>query len=189
MALGTSPQRLVRFLESNWQATRTGRGDIPDTIKHHTGSEDPDLNSGVLLVRDRDQPFVDYGKHDLIHVYHPEASAPVVTDIGYSEVNEVETVQVDISLTDRTDHSLAAGNQRLSAKDRMVGDRDDLASTSDPPYPGIAGEVQYLLETIRRGLDEWDTVTATPATWRLGTANADVAWTVELETIARNTVQ
>lgn len=189
MALGTGPQALVPFIESNWQASRTGRGDIPDTIDYHTGGENPDLESGVLVLRDRSEVGIDFGKHDLIHVYHPEASAPVITDQGYKEVNEVETVQIDISLTDRTDHALPAGQQRLSAKDRMIGDRDDLADAADPPYPGIAGEVKYLLETIRRGFKEWDTVSHTPAQWTLGNSNADVSYSVELERIARNTVQ
>jgi hypothetical protein len=189
MALGTAPQRLIEFIETNWQATRAGRGDVPDTINYQTGGEDPRLNEGVLVLRDRENVHIDHGKHDLIHVYHPDATAPIITDRGYKEVNEVETVQIDIELTDRTDHTLAAGDQRLSAKDRMVGDRDDLASAEDPPYPGIAGETQYLLETIRRGLDEWDKVSHTYGQYYLGNSNADVSFDVELERIARNTVQ
>jgi len=135
MALGTGPQRLISFIESNWQVSRTGRGDVPDTIKYNTGSENPDLNRGVLVLQNRENVAVDLAKHDLIHVYHPEAAPPQETDNGYKEKNVIETVQVDISLTDRPDPNDAAG--RLDATARMVGDRDDLADTSEPPYPGI----------------------------------------------------
>jgi hypothetical protein len=187
MAQGTGPQRLVEYLESNWQATRAGRGDVPDTIKFQTGTEDPALNRGVLVVRDRERVAVDNGKHDLIHVYHPEAAPPVHEDNGYKEVRVVETVQVDIELTDRPDPDDAAG--RLSAEERMVGRRADVTDPDEPPYPGIWGEVRYLLETIRRGLDEWDRVAQDPVNVYLGHANANVSINVELEQIATNTVQ
>lgn len=188
MALGTGPQRLAEFLEDNWQATRAGRGDVPPAIQHQTGGEDPALNDGVLVVRDRERVSVDNGKHDLIHVYHPEAAPPTEEDNGYKEKRVVETVQVDIELTDRTDQSQDPP-ERLSAEKRMVGRRGDLAATDEPPYPGIWGEVRYLLETARRGLDEWDTVRQSPVNVFLGHANANVSINVELEQIATNTVQ
>lgn len=189
MALGTGPQRLQTLIESQWQATRSGRADVPDTIKATTGSEDPDLNSGVLVVRDRGDVAVDQSKHDLIHVYHPEANPPLVEDNGYAEQRIVETVQVDIDITDRTDHSRPAGDQRLSAKERMVGFRGDLASLSEPPYPGLLGETKYVLEEVRRGLDEWDTVSHDLVNVYLGNSNATVSLSVELEQIATGTVQ
>lgn len=188
MALGTGPQALQEYIETNYQETRNGRADLPPIIKHATGTDDPKLNSGVLVLRDREDPRYDTGKHDLVHLYHPEANPPDRSDQGYREVNLIESVQLDISLTDRSDHSLAAGNQRLSARERMTGLRGDLASTESPPYGGIAGEMQYLLESTRKGLSEWDRVSFTPVNWFLGNSNADVSLSVELERIAANTV-
>jgi len=187
MTLGTGPQRIARFIEDNWQATRAGRGDVPDVIEYQTGGADPRLNEGVLVVRDRANTYVDTAKHDLIHVYHPEAAPPVEEDNGYKEKRVVETVQVDIELTDRTDP--ADDSARLDATARMVGDRDDLADTSEPPYPGIWGETRYVLETVRRGLDEWDTVRQDPVNTYLGHTNANVSIHADLEQIATNTVQ
>jgi len=187
MALGTAPQRLIDYIESNWQETRTGRGDVPPIIKHNTGSDDPDLNSGVVVFRDREEVAVDNGKHDLIHIYHPEGNPPIEEDTGYAEKRVVEQVQVDIALTDRPDPNDAAN--RLSAKARMTGSRSDMPNTDEPPYPGIWGEVRYILETIRRGLDEWDTVSEDAINVNLGNSNADVSINVELEQIATNTVQ
>lgn len=183
MATGTGPERLVRLFEETWQATRTGRADVPPMYDPNT---DVELQKNVVVpLRNREDSGVDRAKHDIIHCYHPEANAPDITDNGFDEVNELETVQVDIALTDRTDQ---ATGERLSARDRMVGDRDSLASTTDPPYGGISGEVQYILETVRRGLDEWEKVSASPVDYYLGNSNADVSWSVELEIIARNTV-
>lgn len=189
MALGTAPQRLVDLLETEWQASRTGRADVPEMIQYQTGSDDPALNSGVLVLRDREDPAVDMGKHDLIHCYHPEANPPNSQDRGYSEEQLVETVQIDIDITDRTDHSLPAGQQRLSARKRMVGLRGDLTDFDEPPYPGLLGETKYILETVRRGLDEWDTVSHDFVLLSLKNSNATASINVELEQIARNTVQ
>lgn len=183
MALGTGSQRLVSLLTDNWQASRTGRADIPAVI---TG--DPRTNSGVLIRRDREDVYKDNAKHDLVHCYHPEGNPPTTNDNGYSEVQELEWVQIDISLTDRTDHSLAPADQRLSAKERMVGLRGDLADVSQPPYGGIAGEVYYHLETVRRGLSEWEKVSTDMVNWYLGNSNANVSFMVELEIMARSTV-
>jgi len=187
MALGTAPERLVEYIENNWQASRTGRGDVPAVILYNTGSEDPDLNRGVLVLRDREEVAVDFGKHDLIHVYHPEGNPPIEEDNGYSEKRVVEQVQIDIALSDRPDPN--DNSAQLYAKDRMRGDRDDLADTDSAPYPGIWGEVRYILETIRRGLDEWDTVSQYAISVTLKKSNADVSLNVELEQIATDTVQ
>jgi len=186
MALGTSPQRLLTLFENNWQSSRTGRGDIPDIIKYNAGSEDPDTNTGVLAVRDREQVFVDTGKHDLLHCYIPEANPPQVTDNGYAEERRVESVQVDIEIATRPDPN--DSSKRLSI-DRMMGDRDDIADVENAPDGGLAGEVKYILETKRRGLDEWDVVSVDLINWFIGNSNANVSYLVELEEIARNTVQ
>lgn len=186
MALGTSPQRIITLLEDNWQASRTGRDDIPPIIKRETQNENPDLNVGVLALRDREQSSWDHAKHDIIHIYHPEGNPPSSTDRGYKEEQLVETVQIDIDITDRTDQDTGT---RLSAKERMVGERGDLSGFYMPPYPGLLGETKYILETVRRGLDEWDTVSHDFANVYLGNSNATVSIIVELEQIARNTAQ
>lgn len=188
MALGTGPQRLQSYIETNYQSTRSGRGDLPPIIKYATSGEDPKLNEGVLVLRDREDVAVDHAKHDLIHAYHPEGNPPQYSDQGYREVNIVESVQLDISVTDRTDHTRSPGDQRLSARERLVGLRGDDADTSDAPYPGLLGEVQYVLEETRRGLDEWDTVSMDVVNLYLGNSNADASVLVELERIATNTV-
>jgi len=186
MALGTAPRRLVDLIETEWQVSRTGRADVPPIINYHTGSDDPALNRGVLVLRDRESVSLDYSKHDLIHVYHPEGAPPIEEDTGYAEKRVVEQVQIDISLTDRPDKNDAS--RRLSAKDRMTGLRGDLADFDDPPYGGVWGEVRYILEKYRRGLDEWDTITPDPVGVTLGNSDADVRINVELEQIAANTV-
>lgn len=189
MALGTAPDRLQELFKQNWQATRAGRGDIPDVVRDSNGdpSSDPTDGDGVLVLRDREEVRYQTSRHDLVHVYHPEGNSPEVTDRGYDEQRIVETVQVDISVTDRTDHTTDPAD-RLVARERMVGDRDSLASTTDPPYPGISGEVQYILEGVRRGLDEWDRVDYSPVGVTLGNSNADVRWNVDLIQLAANTV-
>jgi hypothetical protein len=186
VALGTAPQRLLTLFENNWQASRTGRGDIPDIIKHNTGTDDPDINTGVLAVRDREQVFVDKGKHDLLHCYIPEANPPQVQDRGYAEEKRIESVQVDIEIATRPDPD--DSSKRLSV-DRMMGDRDKIDDTGSAPEGGLVGEVKYILETKRRGLDEWDVVSVDLINWFIGNSNANVSYAVEFEEIARNTVQ
>jgi len=189
MSLLTGPQRLIKLLQDDWQPTRVGRGDIPDVVRDSGGdpSSDPTDGDGVLVVRDREEVRFQTSRHDLIHCYHPEGNTPEVNDRGYDEQRIVETVQVDISITDRTDHTTDPSD-RLLARERMVGDRDDVADTSEPPYPGISGEVQFILEGVRRGLDEWDRVDYTPVRATLGNSNADVSWNVDLIRLAANTV-
>jgi hypothetical protein len=189
MSLGTGPQRVIRLLENEWTETRPGRADVPPIIKHVTGSEDPTLNSGVFALRDREDSRIDQGKHDIIHVYHPEANPPQASDNGYKEEELIETVQLDISLTDRTDHTRPAGQQRLSARERMTGLRSDLGTGTGSEYSGILGETKYILETVRRGLAEWDRVSYDMVNLYLGNSNANASIAVELEQPARNTVQ
>jgi hypothetical protein len=189
MSLGTAPQAALVLLETEWTESRPGRADVPPIIKHVTGSDDPKLNRGVFALRDREDSRIDHAKHDIIHAYHPEANPPQFTDNGYKEERQVETIQLDISLTDRTDHSRPQGEQRLSARDRMTGLRSDLGSGEGSDYSGILGEVKYILEVVRRGLEEWDTVGTDMVNLYLGNSNANASFVVEMEHIARNTVQ
>jgi hypothetical protein len=140
-------------------------------------------------LADREDTRVDLAKHDLIHCYVPEGNPGSTEDTGYDEQRIIEVVQIDISVSDRTDHSRPAGDQRLGAKQRMVGDRGSVATLGDPPYPGILGEVQYILEKFRRGFDQYDTVSYDPLRVLLNNSNADVSLNVELEQIASNTVR
>lgn len=189
MSLGTGTQRILELLEDEWTETRPGRADVPPIIKHVTGSEDPTLNSGVFALRDRENSKIDQAKHDIIHCYHPEGNPPQIEDNGFKETREIETVQVDILLTDRNDFSQPAGDQRLGARERMVGDRDDQTTGDGAEYGGILGEVKYILETVRRGLAEWDRVNYDLVNLYLGNSNANASVSVELEQPARNTVQ
>jgi len=186
MAFGTGPQRLIELFEDEWTVSRTGRDDVPPIIKRKTGTEDPSLNNGVLAVRDRQDVEHDRARHDLIHCYHPEAGGIDINDSGYKEQRVTETVQIDLSLTDRTDQTT---DTRLSAVDRMVSDRASVADLDEPPYPGIFGETKYILETVRRGLDEYDKVSHDVINFYLGNSNANVSLNVELERLAANTVQ
>ena len=189
MALGTGPDRLVELLRDNWQATRAGRDDIPDVVRDAAGdpSSDPSDGDGVLVLRNREEVQVRQSRHDLVHIYHPTANAPEITDRGYDEQRIVETVQIDVEAADRTDQSTTPPTRRV-ARDRMLGDRAALASTSEPPYGGLAGEVQFLLETVRRGLDEWDRVDYTLVGMTLQNSNATVRFSVDLTQLAANTV-
>lgn len=184
MVLGHGPRKLVELFEDNWAASRTGRGDVPEIIKQQTQGEDFRAESGVLALKNRSQAGVDRGKHDIIHCYQPEANPPASTDNGYKEERLIETVQVDIDLVDRTENG-----ERLAANARMIGEAADIANLNEPPYPGIAGEVKQILEGVRRGFSIWDTVSHDYVNHYLGNSNATVSITVELEQIARNTVQ
>ena len=181
MTLGTGPQALLEVLRDGWQASRVGRPDVPPLVPQG----DERTENGVLLVRDRSDVRVQQDRHDLIHVYQPEASPGAITDTGFDEQRVTETVQIDISVTDRTD----SVGERTLARTRIVGDRDAVAATGEPPYPGIYGEVIYVLETVRRGFDEYDTVSYEPIRTMLNNSSADVSLSVDLEQIATNTVQ
>jgi len=185
MSFGTAPQALVELFETEWQESRTGREDVPQIIKHRTGGDNPDLKDGVYPLRDRQKVGTEHQRHDYIHCYHTDAGPVSVSDQGYKEQEVIETVQVDIDLTDRTD---SVTGERLSAVDRMVGERGGMA-LGEPPYPGIFGEVKYILETVRRGYKEWDTVSHKIVNSFLGNSNATVSLNVELERVAMNTVE
>jgi len=189
MALLTGPDRLIDLLQTEWTPQRAGRGDIPDVVRDSGGnpSSDPTDGDGVLILKNREEVNVQQSRHDLIHCYHPEGNSPEVTDRGYDEQRIVETVQIDIDIADRTQHGVSPPN-RSGARARMVGDRADLASTSDPPYGGLSGEVQFILEGVRRGLDEWERVDYTPVGATLKNSNATVRWSVDLVQLAANTV-
>jgi hypothetical protein len=186
MAYGTGGDALVSLFRDNWHQSRVGRDDVPQIIDE---SDDPDTTTGVLPLADREDTRVDLAKHDLIHCYVPEGNPGSTEDTGFDEQRIIEVVQIDVSVTDRTDHDRPAGEQRLGAKQRMVGDRGSVATLGDPPYPGILGEVQYILEKFRRGFDQYDTVSYEPLRVVLNNSNADVSLNVELEQIASNTVR
>ena len=65
----------------------------------------------------------------------------------------------------------------------------DLGTGTGSEYSGILGETKYILETVRRGLAEWDRVNYDPVNLYLGNSNANASIAVELEQPARNTVQ
>lgn len=201
---GTGPDAIANLLQSNWQQSRTGRYDIPPLVT------DPETQFGILVRRNREDVHNVHSVHDLIHCYHPEGAVLDVQDRGFKEQNTVETVQVDIDLTDRTDPDTG---ERTLARERMVGTRGvtgdgmtlgasgggtlgasgggTLGNTtgSDAPYAGVFGEVKYILETVRRGLDEWDKVSHTVIGGTLKNSDATMRVNVELEQLAENTVQ
>lgn len=181
MTYGTGPQAVKNHLEANWQATRTGRPDVPDVVSN------PETDFGVHVVMDREKVAEHHGVHDLVHCYHPEASALSFQDRGYNEKNTVEEVQVDIEVTDRTDQD---SGERLYARERMVGDRGDAAfpdSEESGPYPGVLGEAVYVLEAVRRGFEEWDVSRVDVLSLYLGNSDASASLSVELEHLASNT--
>lgn len=182
MTFGTGPQALVDLIETNWQATRAGREDVPAIVS------DPDTEFGVLVTRDRQEVRNQYAVHDLIHCYHPEASGLTFTDKGYDEEGTTEQVQIDVECTDRTDPDTG---ERLNADARLVGDRDsgNFPADETPPYPGLLGETKYVLEEKRRGMNEWDVVRVDVVNLFLGSSNANVSFSVDLEHVAKNTVQ
>lgn len=188
MTFGTAPQALADYLLANWQASRAGRNDIPDVVRdsNNDPSNDPADGRGVLILHDREEVGANNAVHDIVHCYHPETGPLDKQDRGFDEQNVVEAVQVDIEMTDRTDPSTG---ERWVAKERMVGDRDSHLSVGDsgPPYPGVFGEVNYLLENIRKGLDEWDVNRHTTLRLVLKNSNADAAIDVQMERIAATT--
>lgn len=192
MTFGTGPQALVALLASNWQATRSGRPDVPDVPRDGSGNAltDDDAHRAeadtVLITSDRDVTARNQNVHDVIHCYHPEGGAIDTNDRGHVEQEVIETIQVDIEAADRTDSSTG---DRLSARERMVGLRSDssVVFNEGGPYPGLFGEVKLILEENRRGHDEWDVNRHDVTQMRLLNSNAIVSLTVELEHVAINT--
>ena len=169
---GRGPEQLVELLTEEWQPERPYRQAVPDVV------EDPDLESGVLIIKDRKDVHIQHSMHDVVHCYHPQASGLNVTDRGFKEQNVVENVQIDVELTDRND---AETGERLSARERMIGNGTDQG--------GIFNEVKHILESVRRGFETYDEVSHTLIRMSLRNSNADVSFDVELERIAENTVQ
>jgi len=204
---GTAPQALVDLLETEWQASRTGRPDIPPAVT------DPETQFGVRIVHDRETVTQQRAVHDLVHCYHPSADPITIEDRGFKEVNQTEAVQIDIECSDRTDPETG---ERLFARERMVGSREDesdltgagftlggasgttlggddggtLGTATDAvAYPGLLGEVLYILELVRRGYEEWDVVRSPRVIGAtLKNSSARMSLDVELEHISRNTV-
>lgn len=176
----TGPEALAQLFQDEWEESRSGRPDVPPLVV------DPETDFGVFVRKNREDVANLNAVHDLIHCYHPSGGPLDVQDRGFKEANTVENVQVDIDLTDRTDPDTG---ERLVARERMVGDRDHVTFSGDYPYPGVAGEVIYILETVRRGLDEWDKVTHTLIGGTLKNSDATVRIHVELEQLAHETAQ
>lgn len=181
MTFGTGSQALVNYLASNWQASRTGRGDIPTSTTVHRSTP-----GTVFITQDRDEVAVEKSVHDLVHCYHPEADGIDVRDAGSQEQGTTEAVRIDVEVSDRTHPDTG---ERVYANAALVGDRDDanFPSNREPPYPGIAGEVKYLLEDVRKGFEEWDRVSHDVRLVHMGNSNARAHFHVELEIIAENT--
>lgn len=181
MTFGTGPQALAAYLADGWEATRAGRPDVPKA------TTEPRSEPGTVLVtNDRGEVANNQSVHDLVHVYHPDGSGVDVSDKGSQEQGTVETVHIDVETADRTDPETG---ERVYAKDRLVGDRSDpdFPADSTPPYPGIVGEVKYLLESIRRGHAEFERVEHTMDVVHLANSNARAAFLVDLEIIAERT--
>jgi len=186
---GLGPQALKELFEDGydsydgWQATRSGRPDVPPIAANEPGGED--ANRGVSVRVNREEVAVDNAVYDLIHIYHPSADPGSRQDQGFQEERIVESVQIDIDVTDRTNDD----GTRTFARERMTGYEGDILDVlnDDPPYPGLLGETIYVLEGVRKGLKIWDTVSWEPLDWTLKNSNATVRLQVELEQIARNT--
>jgi len=186
------PDALRAELWDAWQATRAGRDDVPDLVRDDQGDPSaverdatPADDEQILILTDREDVAVNRQRVDMLHIYHPEAGGVTRADRGFKEEQVTETIQIDIDLTDRT----TPDGERLSANTRLTGDRDIASLTVEPPYPGILGETMYVLETLRRGFGPYDTVDYDPLDIFQGNSNASASVNVELEIIARNTVQ
>jgi len=180
MTYGTGPQAVADHIQNNWQATRTGRPDVPAIVTN----EQTDF--GVRVETNREDIANNRAVHDLIHCYHPQASGLSIQDRGYDEKNTVEEVQIDVECADRTDPDTG---ERLYARDCLVGDRDDAGFQYNDggPYPGVFGEVVYVLEAVRRDFEEWDVARMDVINTYFGNSNANMSLSVELEHIAANT--
>lgn len=183
MTFGTGPQALVKELDANWQATRAGRPDVPAATTNYRSTQ-----GTVFITHDRDEVANHHGVHDLVHCYHPQATGISMQDKGFNEQGAVETVQIDIEATDRTDPSTG---ERSTAKTRMVGDRDDADFSTDlagGPYPGLLGEVLFVLEAnTRKGFREYDVARKEVINLVLENSNATASVSVDLEWISINT--
>jgi len=157
--------------------TRSGRPDVPPIAANEPGGEE--ANRGVVVRANRDEVAVERSVYDLIHCYHPSADPGSRQDMGYKEERLTEIVQIDMDCTDRTN----ADGTRSLARERMIGYDGDILSVinDDPPYPGLLGELVYVLEGVRRGFGVWDKVSYEPLEWTLKNSDATVRM------VARNT--
>lgn len=186
MTFGTGPQALRDYLDANWKVSRDFRPDIPDST-----TEQRSAPGTVFITNDRGEIANNQNVHDLVHCYHPEAGGIEVDDKGSQEQGTIEPVRIDVETADRTDPDTG---ERVNARDALVGDRGELTvpftvphHVGLPSYPGIAGEVKYLLELIRKGHEEWQRVAHDGQAVHLGNSNARFQFRVELEIIAVNT--
>ena len=189
---GTAPEAVRQIIFDTWQASRAGRPDVPPLVTDGSGNPTSDRTEAdgpgeVLVVINREDPNLDYAVFDVIHCYHPDAEGlGTFTDQGFTEERVQEPVQVDIKLKDRTDPDTG---ERITARERMVGDRDDASfSGADPPYPGIAGEFKYVMETVRTGYEEFERVDLTPIGGTLQNSDATLRFEAVLDRV-KNTVQ
>lgn len=177
MTFGTGPQALVETLAEFWQPNRSGRPSIPPATTEYRSSPDT-----VFITHDRSEVANTQSVHDLVHCYHPQTTGIQFTDKGSREQGAIETVQIDIDIADRTDSTTG---ERLSAATRLVGDRSDpdFATTlEEGPYPGIMGEVKYILESdTRTGFEEYDVARHDIVNLQLNNSNALASFSVDLE--------
>jgi hypothetical protein len=185
MTFGTGPQSLVQQLADHWTVTRSGRPDVPDATTQQRSEA-----GTVLLTNDRDVVANNQGVHDLVHCYHPQATGISMQDKGFDEQGATETVQIDIETTNRPDPDTG---ERLDARTRMVGDRSDpdfSTAISEGPYPGILGEVLYVLEAhTRLGFAEYDVARKEVINLQLYNSEASASVSVDLEWISVNTAE
>jgi hypothetical protein len=117
---GTGPQALRDLFIDEYQPQRAGRPDLPPLI------EDPATDFGVRVLADREAVNHQRATTDLIHCLHPENNPMDRVDQGFKEERVTEYVQVDISVSDRTDPDTG---ERLSARERLVGTREQQLET------------------------------------------------------------
>jgi len=150
-AFGIAAQELRDYLADNWQATRPDRPDIPEATTDHRSQR-----GTVFITNDRSQVNINKGVHDLVHIYHQGTDPVDVEDRGFKEQNVKEHLQIDMEAADWSDPDTG---QRSKGRYRLTVDIDDpdfVKTTSKPNYPGELGEMKYLLESVRLGLNEWD---------------------------------
>jgi len=191
MTFGQGSQAVIEdLLAPNWQESRTGRPDIPDVPRDGSGTAltDDDAHRDergtVLLTSDRRVAGNNQAVQDLVHCYHPEGVGFQVEDKGFQEQGTTETVQIDIALTDRADPD---DDTRSSARTRAVGDRSNVSFSEGGPYPGVFGEVKFLLENDRKNFQEWDVVSHDVQNFQIMNSNVAISLRVDLELIAVNT--
>jgi len=199
MTLGQGAQALAEYLGANWEAERQGRPDLPDVVRDDAGDYSPDPSDHTSQpgrVLDRPRQLRRRGSEPRRHRRHlvlpPRGRPAGLRGLRPRRTEHQETVQIDISVTDGFN---APEGVATSARNRMVGERGSGTSVAfevdtyvgEAYYPGLAGEVKYLLELTRRGLDEWDVSRTDMVNMVLNNSNADVSFRVTLEHVSKNT--